>query len=61
MNITEYIKSVGVPVIAKQIGVTERAVQSWKLRQRKPRPEDAMKLVELSGGMISFSSIYRKK
>jgi DNA-binding XRE family transcriptional regulator len=43
-------------VIAERIGVTVRAVQSWRLGERFPRPEQARQIIALLP--VTMSDIY---
>jgi len=63
MDISEYIKRRGAADVAKALTdlghpVTERAVTAWRYRQRKPLPDAAKLLIEMSGGALSYESIY---
>lgn len=38
--------------------VRPRAVKSWRLGDRMPRPAEALRLVELSGGTVRLEDLY---
>lgn len=56
MKLAEYIEKVGVKKFAKQIGVRERTVWSWKYLDRRPRPETAQRIVEKTP--VTMEGIY---
>lgn len=42
----------------QMVGVPLRTVQSWRRRERMPRPEQAREIVKLAGGRVTFEGIY---
>jgi hypothetical protein len=56
MNLIEYIELIGDEKAAKIWGVEERTVQSWRLKERTPRPEHAKKIVDTSP--VTYEGIY---
>jgi hypothetical protein len=58
MDITDYIKQVGVDEFAKRFGVTRRAAYAWKLKDRRPRRETAQEIVEKTP--VTWDGIYGK-
>jgi hypothetical protein len=58
MDFKTYIEREGVEVVAAVMGVKPRAVQGWRYRQSRPRPEDAPKLIEFAKGDLTWQDIY---
>lgn len=56
MNLSDYIKQVGVKAFAEQFGVTERAAISYQYRTRTPRAKVAQKIV--SESPVTWDGIY---
>lgn len=59
MDLIAYIKEVGDLAAAKRFGVTKRTAQSWRLRERTPRPEQAAVIVKKSP--VTYEGIYSVK
>lgn len=55
----DYLTSLGDAKAAKIFGVTERAAMSWRLGERRPRPDKALEIVKRSRGRVRFDQIYR--
>ena len=58
MNLTSYIELIGDKAAAELFGITERAAMSYRLGDRKPRPEVAQRIVNKTGGKIGWADIY---
>lgn len=58
MDFKDYIEREGIERVAEVMGVKPRAVQGWRYRQSRPRPEDAPKLIEHAKGDLSWQDIY---
>jgi hypothetical protein len=56
MGLVEYIEQIGDAKAAKLWNVEERTVQSWRLRERTPRPNHAARIVETSP--VTYEGIY---
>ena len=56
MKLSEYIKDQGDEKCAKQFGVPVRTVRSWRLKNRRPRPEQAAIIVKKSP--VTYEGIY---
>ena len=54
----EYIAEMGDEAFMQMVGVPLRTVQSWRRRERRPRPEQAREIVKLAGGRVTFEGIY---
>lgn len=48
MNLSAYIRQIGVPAFAKKFRVSERAALSWQYGARRPRPNIAKRIVDNS-------------
>jgi hypothetical protein len=58
MDFKAYIEREGVDALAAAMGVKPRAVQGWRYRQSRPRPEDAPKLIAHAKGDLTWQDIY---
>lgn len=58
MNLSEYITRVGDPKAAELFGVSERTAMSWRLGERRPRPQKAMEIVERTEGEVSYAGCF---
>ena len=60
MNIDEYLAdgNSSVAELAEQTGVTVQAISQYRSGKRIPRPRIARRIVEASGGKISYEDIY---
>lgn len=58
MDLPSYILQVGDDAAAKLFDATPRAVASWRLRKRYPRPAQAHVIVERTGGAVTRDGIY---
>lgn len=58
-TLQDYIMHKGVTKVAEEVGCDRQAVYQWKELSTAPRPAVAAKLIELSGGLLSFEGIYR--
>jgi DNA-binding transcriptional regulator YdaS (Cro superfamily) len=58
MNLKTYIERMGDAVLAVELGVSHWTVRSWRVGTRTPRPEQANKIVAMSGGEVSLADIY---
>lgn len=57
-SLPEFIESVGDEAAAELFGAKVRTVQSWRRRERYPRPEQARQIVEATGGAVDFAGIF---
>lgn len=58
MNLPSYIEKVGDEVAAGLFEAEVRTVQSWRRRERVPRPAKAREIVFKTNGEVSFAEIY---
>lgn len=58
LSLTEFIDEIGDAEFAQAMGAAVRTVQSWRRRERLPRPEQAREIVRLGAGRIGFDGIY---
>lgn len=49
----------GDSTVAKMLNVKPRTIQSWRLGDRKPKPHQALALVEMSKGHLKWGDIYK--
>lgn len=61
MDFKTYIEQEGTEAIARVMGVKPRAVEGWRFRQSRPKPEDAPKLIAHAKGQLSWQDIYPKR
>jgi DNA-binding transcriptional regulator YdaS (Cro superfamily) len=49
----QYVKNAGGPsAVAKRLGVSVESIQKWASGERRPRPEQALAIEQLTGGAI---------
>ena len=58
MQLPDLIAEIGDAEFGRLVGAPVRTVQSWRRRERLPRPEQARQIVRLAAGRISFEGIY---
>lgn len=58
MTLPEYIADLGDEAAAQLFDVRVRTVQSWRRRERYPRPEQAERIVRLSNGKVNYEGVY---
>lgn len=58
LSLPQLIAQFGDAEFADLLGAPIRTVQSWRRRERLPRPEQAREIVRLAGGRITFDGIY---
>lgn len=58
MDLSTFIEKVGDERASKLFKVSRRTAQSWRLRERLPRPKQVPKIIKGSGGELSYESIY---
>lgn len=58
VTLPELIGSIGDAPFAEETGVPMRTVQSWRRRERLPRPEQAREIIKLYPDRITFEGIY---
>lgn len=56
MNLSDYIAEIGDKQFAGKFGVSERTAMSYRLRDRKPKPELAERIVAESP--VTWEGIY---
>ncbi len=57
----KYIDREGAAKIAALCGVTPRAVESWRYKARRPRPDMAPLIIAASNGELAWQDIYPPK
>ena len=58
ITLPEFIAEIGDVEISQQLKTPLRTVQSWRRRERRPRPAQAQELIRISNGRLDFDSIY---
>jgi len=58
LTLPQFIESVGDEAAARLFDAEVRTVQSWRRRERLPRPDKAQHMVAAAGGCLSMDSIY---
>lgn len=59
MTLPEYISEIGDEEAAKRFAVPVRTIQSWRRRERYPRPLQARRIVEASEGRLTLDGVYQ--
>lgn len=58
MNLSLYISLVGDEAAAEMFGIRARTAMSYRLGERKPRPEVAQKIIDKTNGKVDWQGIY---
>ena len=58
MRLKDYIEAIGDSEAAEQLGAKERTTASWRRGERKPKPEQAMKIQRLTRGLVRFEECF---
>lgn len=58
MTLPEFIAHLGDEVAAKLFDTELRTVQSWRRRERHPRPRQAQQMVAAASGRLTMQGIY---
>lgn len=61
MDLVSYIREVGNDRAAKTLKVKPRRILAWRYGVRRPRPEKAIEIEKLTGGVVTFKEIYSPK
>lgn len=63
MTLKEYIASGNIDIshMAYSLGVSEHAVHKWVYGQRSPSLENALRIVEITGGKVSLAEMLKVK
>lgn len=56
MNLPKYIDKVGDKVFAAQFGIAERTAMAYRLKERRPRPKLANKIIAATP--VTWRGIY---
>lgn len=60
MTISDIIKAIGTDEeVGEKVGRTPRAVKAWRLGARRPRPDEALRLVALCPKSVTLDDVYR--
>jgi len=58
-TLTDYIDHKTGAQVARELGIEEQTVYYWKHKRSVPRPHTAAKLINLTGGLLTWESIYQ--
>lgn len=62
MDLSAFIRELGIEESADLFGVSTHTAKSWMYRERRPRPRKASEIVEVTKrhptGKVSFADIY---
>jgi len=58
MNLPAYIETIGDKAASELFGIAERTAMSYRLGERKPRPEVAQRIIEKTNGRVDWAGIY---
>lgn len=58
MKLTAYIAFIGDEAAAELFGISNRTAMSYRLGERKPRPEVAERIVLKTSGKVGWRDIY---
>lgn len=57
-TLSEFIVEIGDVAASRLFGVKLRTIQSWRRRERYPRPDQAHEIVRLAGGKVDYAGIF---
>lgn len=58
ITLSEFIAEIGDVEFSRRFKTPVRTVQSWRRRERRPRPAQAQELIRLANGRLDFTAIY---
>lgn len=58
MTLPEFITELGDAEFARRTRTPIRTVQSWRRRERMPRPSQAQGIIRIADGRLDFEGIY---
>lgn len=58
LSLPDFIAKIGDESAVELFGAKLRTVQSWRRRERYPRPDQARRIVAASGGEVSYAGIF---
>lgn len=57
-TLTDYLNNVGHAAVARMLKTPRQQITQWANLQTSPTPQKALILIRLSGGMLTWQSIY---
>ena len=57
-TLPDFITEIGDAEAARLFRAPMRTIQSWRRRERTPRPSQATMIIEASGGRVTYEGIY---
>lgn len=58
ITLPEFIAEIGDIEFSRRLKTPVRTVQSWRRRERRPRPTQAQEIIRLANGRLDFEAIY---
>jgi hypothetical protein len=58
MDLPAFIDRIGDEKAAQLFKEKERIVKSWRLRERRPKPKKAPRIIKASNGVLDYESIF---
>lgn len=58
MTLPDFIAELGDEEAARLLDAPLRTVQSWRRRERKPRPAQAARIIAAAEGRLDYAGIY---
>lgn len=58
MTLPDFIAEIGDDKASEIFMVPKRTVQSWRRRERCPRPSKASEIIAATGGRVAYAGIY---
>lgn len=59
MNLSSFLSETGFEEVATQLNISKQIVWEWSRFGAVPKPENAMKLILLSKGVLTWEDIYK--
>lgn len=58
MRLEVYIAKIGCKAAAKEFGVSPRTTEAWLYRRRRPKPDKAKEIQQVTEGLVRFEECY---
>lgn len=58
MLLKDYIRKHGDQEAAQLLGINPRTAEAWRLGERRPNHENALKVVKATKGKVSYAECY---
>lgn len=60
-TLPEYLSTLGDAAAATLLGFKKSRIKSWRLKRRRPTPEDARRIIQKTGGKLGWEEIYPER